>query len=109
MTTKYLIRTIVLIGLLGPGFWVIRLGTFFILIFGLFGESAQGSVESQKAYDLFFVRHFPILLTLGVLIYGTIRKKLWSTDKQKLISNLVVGLAGIVIYMILERQEILPR
>lgn len=90
-----------------PVFWVIRYVTLYTLVFGIFGESAQGSLQSEKTYDLFLVRHLPTLLPLLVLTYMTMKQRVWTTDKEKMISNIIIGLVGVIFYIVLEQSEIL--
>jgi hypothetical protein len=106
MKKKTLTRILFLIIILIPLFYVIRYITLYILIFSIYGESAQGSIAADEAYNLGFVRHLPIILPVALLLYQSVKKR----NKEDFItvkSNLIVIVVSSIIYALLEGFEIL--
>jgi hypothetical protein len=105
MNNKTITRTLLLILAIGVALWPIRFGTVLILWLK-YGESAQGSIDSDKVYQILPIRHLPIVLPIILLIYQTVRRKLWISDSEKLKSNTVAGLSGIGLYLLFEWFEV---
>jgi hypothetical protein len=107
MKLKIILRTLILSAVVVLGLGILRYLTVYTLVFGIYGESEIGLEKAYYVYRLFPIRHFPILLPLTLLSYQTFRQKLFTENKQKLYSNLIIGLIGIITYIIIESLRIL--
>ena len=108
MTKKSIIRTILIIIISTLCFWPIRYGTFYILIFEIYGESTQGMIDADRAYSFFPIRHLPVVLPLILLMFDTISKRLWVADRERLKANVIIAIGCVFFYILLEKLEILP-
>lgn len=101
MDKKYWTRTIKILAIIGVSLWPLRFLTL-ILLWLHYGESANGSIAADNAYQLFPIRHFPIGLPLASLAYQTIKNRFWTTNRNMLKSNLFAGIGGLSVYILFE-------
>jgi hypothetical protein len=101
------LRTILILLLLIPGFYLIRLLTLLALI-NVFGGSAAGTEKSIQTFNLFPVQHLPIILTVGILVYLAVKRR-ENRDSKMLISKIVIICFGTCIYLLMIHFDLLVK